>query len=67
MAATTAAVGVGIGSAVMLMIGFGQQPDRIVLPEAAPLVGALVIGLLSATATKPLLTAAARSTPDAPR
>jgi hypothetical protein len=65
--ATAGALALGVGSAVSLMIGFGQEPAGIVGPHAIPLaatvVGALAIGLASAAVTRPLLVAAARSGP----
>ncbi len=63
--ATAGAVGVGLVSAVLLMLGFGVRQDQIVGPQVAQLalviVAAVVMGLGSASLTRPLLVAAARS------
>jgi len=65
VAATTGAVGLGLGSAYALMIGFGAQSGQIASPEVlqlvAVVVGAVLIGLASAAVTRPLLVNAARS------
>ena len=63
--ATAGAVGVGLTSAVLLMLGFGVRQEEIVGPEVGQLalviVGAVVMGLAGASLTRPLLVAAARS------
>jgi hypothetical protein len=65
VAATGGAVALGLGSSVLIMMGFGARPDQIVRPELLQLlaivVGAAALGLVSAAATRPLLVAAARS------
>lgn len=66
--ATAGAVAVGLGSAVLMMLGFGVDARQLVGPELLQLVaivaGAALIGLLSAAATRPLLVAVARSPAD---
>ena len=63
--ATAGAVGVGLVSAVLLMLGFGARREDIMGPEVAQLVLAIAVaalmGLASASLTRPLLVAAARS------
>lgn len=63
--ATGGAIGVGVACAVLLMLGFGGTGEDIVAPRLAQLggivVGAAVIGALSAAVTRPLLVAAARA------
>ena len=63
--ATAGAIGVGLVSAVLLMLGFGVKQEEIMGPEIAPLglviVGAVAMGLAGASLTRPLLVAAARS------
>jgi hypothetical protein len=67
--ATGGAVVVGLGSSVLMMIGFGADAHELVGPELLQLVaiviGAGLIGLVSAAATRPLLVAVARSGADA--
>ena len=65
VAATSGAVLLGLFSSYVLMLGFGARREQLVEPQLlqllAVVVGAAVIGLLSAAATRPLLVAAARS------
>jgi hypothetical protein len=62
--ATAGAIAVGVACAVLLLLGFGGTGEDIVAPRLLQLlgivVGAAVIGLLSAAVTRPLLVAAAR-------
>ena len=64
--ATAGAVGIGLVSAVLLMLGFGARREDIMGPEVAQLVLAIAVaalmGLASASLTRPLLVAAARTT-----
>lgn len=65
VAATIGAIGLGLISATLMMLGFGVAEENIVGPEAVQLLavvaGATLLGLLSATITRPMLSNAARS------
>ncbi len=64
VAATAGSVLLGLGTSVLLMVGFGVDSGRVVGPEVPVLVlvvgAAAGMGAASAALTRPLLTAAAR-------
>lgn len=63
--ATTGSVAIGLGSASLLMVGFGLDATRLASPNVGVLglivVAAIGMGLVSAAFTRPMLVAAARS------
>ena len=63
-AATIGSIGLGLGSSVLLMRGFGAPAERISTPDIWQLVAiaaaAIAMGYISATLSRPLLVAAAR-------